>query len=192
MTQPKGYSFGYGSLVNRNTHAFRELYKARVRGWRRRWCHWVEAPFGTCTSLTVLPDTEAEITGLIMGTPLAEHEALNAREKGYDRHVISTGAISHDGPSGIEVELYQSRTQIAGSKAAPILQSYVDTVMQGFETEFGSAGLRHFLDNTDGWETPILQDRDDPIYPRATKISAQDRARYDDLLADLGVTRLSR
>lgn len=192
MTGPKGYSFGYGSLVNRNTHTFRELYKARVRGWRRRWCHWVDAPFGTCTSLTVLPDPSAEITGLVMGTPLAEHKALNARETGYDRHIIAPGDIDHDGPAGIDVELYQSRTQLPGSDDAPILQSYVDTVMQGFEAEFGEGGLHHFLDNTDGWETPILKDRTAPIYPRTTPITVDDQARYDELLRPFKVRYMSR
>ncbi len=187
MTVEMSYSFGYGSLVNKETHAFRELYKARVRGWRRRWCHWVEADFGACTSLTVLPDPNAEITGLVMGTPLEDHAGLNKRENGYDRIIIPHHDIDHDGPDGAAVELYQSRQQLPGSDAAPILQSYVDTVMQGFEREFGAAGLTHFLENTDGWETPILRDRANPVYPRTTAITLEEKTRFDALLAPMGV-----
>ena len=187
MTQPKAYSFGYGSLVNRDTHAFRELYQARVQGWQRRWCHWVEAPFGTCTTLTVVAKNGAQMSGLIMGTPLADHTNLNAREKGYDRIMIDASAISHGGPAGIEVELYQSRTPLKGTENAPILQSYADTVMQGFEREFGPQGLTDFITETDGWDTPILKDRSVPIYPRTTPLPAKDAARYDAILADIGV-----
>lgn len=188
MSEPKAYSFGYGSLVNRDTHIFRDLYKARVRGWRRRWCHWVEAPFGTCTSLTVVSDASAEVTGLVMGTPLSEHAKLNAREKGYDRIIIPSGAIDHDGPRNIEVELYQSRHQLPGNADAPILQSYLDTVMQGFEAEFGQDGVTDFLANTDGWETPILRDRSNPKYPRVTPLSAIDAERYDAMMSEMDVS----
>lgn len=188
----KSYSFGYGSLVNRGTHAFEELYPARVAGWGRRWCHWVDASFYRCTSLTVAPDPAASISGLVMGTPPTTHDGLNEREAGYDRIIIDAGAIAHSGPAGVEVELYQSRDQRPGADHAPILQSYVDTVMQGFEQEFGREGLHQFVAETSGWDTPILRDRAAPHYPRATSLLTGQARLFDTILEDIGVTYIDR
>lgn len=187
MSNGVTFSFGYGSLVNRGTHELSPIFPATIRGWRRRWCHKVDAPFGTVTSLSVMPDPAAQITGLILGTPDQVRHALDVREKGYDRHRIDPDAMCHDGPADAEVELYQSLRQGPGSAEAPILLSYIDTVMQGFQREFGADGVRAFLCETDGWDAPILRDRHAPRYPRATDISAAEAARHDDLLDGLGV-----
>lgn len=185
------YCFGYGSLVNRDTHGYQVCYPAVVRGWSRVWSHWVNSPMGEVTSLTVRPDPAGEVRGLIMATPAETHAALDARERGYDRHQVAAGEIDHGGPTGVTVELYQSRRQQPGSAAAPILLSYVDAVMAGFLREYGWDGVAEFVATTSGWEAPILKDRADPRYPRAVAVSADVRDRFDAMLDDRQVTWIS-
>jgi len=65
------------------------------------------------------------------------------------------------------------------------LLSYLDVVVQGFVHEFGTAGAKAFFETTDGWDTPVLDDRAAPIYPRAQTLSAEEQALTDRLLAQV-------
>jgi hypothetical protein len=58
-------------------------------------------------------------------------------------------------------------------------------VVQGFLHEFGEAGVAAFFDTTDGWDTPVLNDRAAPRYPRHKVLSAAETALVDDHLARL-------
>ena len=59
-------------------------------------------------------------------------------------------------------------------------------VVQGFLREYGIDGVQRFFDTTRGWDTPILNDRAAPKYPRAQELTAQETA-----LVDQHLTRLS-
>ena len=58
----EAYFFGYGSLVNRNTHGYAPCHTARATGWRRTWARMADRPLAI---LTVVPDPDSEIDGLI-------------------------------------------------------------------------------------------------------------------------------
>jgi hypothetical protein len=58
-------------------------------------------------------------------------------------------------------------------------------VVQGFHEVYGDAGVQHFFETTDNWHTPIIDDRDDPIYPRHQKLTGEQRDLVDGNLARL-------
>ena len=67
-----------------------------------------------------------------------------------------------------------------------VMVSSVAVVVQGFSAEFGQAGVARFFASTDGWDTPILNDRAAPRYPRAQVLSAHDRRLVDDWIGTVG------
>ena len=68
------------------------------------------------------------------------------------------------------VYVYEAQTNgVSHDPHDPILQSYLDAVLQGFLAEFGKEGARNFLATT-------------PIYPRAVRLSPEEQLFFDDLL----------
>lgn len=175
------FFFGYGSLVNRDTHAFANAHPATLSGWRRRWCHTHLRPIAY---LSIVPALEAQIAGLIAEVPDADWAALDVREKGYDR-LGASDAISHALKAEPDVQVYAvPETARAGvSEKHPVMLSYVDVVVQGYLREFGEAGAVSFFDTTDGWDCPFVDDRANPVYPRHQKLSADETAFVDTELA---------
>jgi len=68
-----------------------------------------------------------------------------------------------------------------------ILLSYLDVVVQGFLREFGTEGAVRFFDTTDGWDTPILDDRAAPLYPRHQTLTEAETAVVDHHMERLSV-----
>lgn len=178
------YFFGYGSLVNCDTHGFIGAQPARLRGWRRIWRHTVLRPVAY---LTVVPDDSCEIDGLIAEVPGRDWAALDERESAYDR-VSAAHQVVHGLSHAAEIAVYSIPEGKHGtpSEAAPVLLSYLDVVVQGYLREFGEEGARRFFDTTQGWDAPVMDDRADPIYPRHQRLTAQERAFVDD-----GLRRMS-
>ena len=77
------FFFGYGSLVNCDTHGFTPVRRARARGWRRAWRATTERRLAF---LTAVPDVTAQIDGLTAPVPDGDWAALDQREYAYDRH----------------------------------------------------------------------------------------------------------
>lgn len=172
--------FGYGSLVNLRTHDYVSPQKAKIKGWRRIWQQSGNRPVAFL-SVHQVPD--ASIEGLIAQVPGSDWAALDAREHAYDR-VDVTEALQAPTPTAI----YQgSPSKIAPPDTGhPILLSYLDVVVQGFLDQFGEDGVQRFFDTTDRWQTPILNDRANPIYPRYQTLTNAETA-----LVDHHLTRLS-
>lgn len=191
MDRPDPFFFGYGSLVNRGTHDFPQAARARVRGWARTW---KRTKLRQLAFLTAVEAPGVEIEGLIAAVPRADWAALDAREYAYDRHVVVE--IDHElgqWPK-LDVQIYRTRPEhdSDGSDEHPILLSYLDTVIQGYLTEFGEAGARRFFDTTAGWEAPVLDDRAAPIYARTTPLTRDERGFVDDELRLRGVRRITQ
>ena len=171
--------FGYGSLVNRATHDYPAARPAQLIGWRRTW---VRTDLRDVVFLSVRPDPGTTIDGLVAQVPNADWHALDLRETGYDR-IPADGQVSVEtGPIAV-YHVPEARQRRAGDHA--ILLSYLDVVVQGFLREFGEAGVEAFFATTDGWDTPVRDDRAAPLYPRAQVLSAQERALTDRLLAQV-------
>ena len=182
MTAP--YFFGYGSLVNRQTHSYPDAQPAKLRGWRRAWRHTVgrERPY-----LTAEPDPKTEIEGLIAHVPNADWAALDAREHGYDRVPVDH-AVDHGAHQTVQIATYSvpRERHLTPAEKHPIYLSYLDVVVQGYLREFGERGAIAFFDTTDGWDTPIRDDRLSPVYPRHQKLTGDESVFVTDQLARIG------
>lgn len=177
------FFFGYGSLVNRGTHAYPSAYGARITGWRRQW---KGTRLRAVAFLTAVPAHGEEIEGLIAAVPGHDWAALDERERAYARHPV-TGSIAHDAPHAMDVQIYavEPRHAAPADEDHPILLSYLDTVIQGYLREFGAVGAQRFFDTTDGWDKTVLDDRAAPIYPRAQTLRRDETAFVDQQLARL-------
>ncbi|MCK8483073.1 gamma-glutamylcyclotransferase [Aliiroseovarius sp. S2029] len=177
------FFFGYGSLVNRRTHAFENAQPARVTGWRRAWRR---SPLRKLCYLTAVPDREDYIEGMIASVPGADWAALDHRERAYRR--VPLGPEVQHGVETADVAIYaiEDGKHQPPTNDNPVLLSYIDVVVQGYLAEFGLPGVTHFFETTDGWHAPILNDRVAPIYPRAQTLTEEERQ-----IVDAGLSRLS-
>lgn len=164
--------FGYGSLVNRATHALGPARRLTIRGWRRAW---VQTGLRPAAHLTALPEPGGQLDGLALPVAEADRAALLAREAAYDpaRH----GALT--------IFTIPPGKHPASGTRHPILLSYLDAVIQGYLAEFGAAGVARFFASTTGWEAGLLDDRAAPRYPRHQTLTAAERTLVDNHLAGL-------
>lgn len=191
------FFFGYGSLVNCDTHGFAPVRRARVRGWKRAWRATAERQIAYLTAIAA-PDGVA-IDGLTAPVPQGDWAALDAREQAYDRHDASQ-LITHldtaDGqgdPAPGRTAIYAIAPDRMGPPTAdhPILLSYLDVVIQGYLRHFGPDGVARFVATTEGWDAPVLNDRAAPLYPRAQRLTAAETGLVDTILQAQG-SRLIR
>lgn len=178
------FFFGYGSLVNRRTHVYERAHPAEAHGWRRLWRHTAGRDIAILTAVPAAPTDS--IQGLIAAVPGGDWAALDQREEAYDR-LPATGAIRHDSDAG-HIAIYSIPETKHPPAPAPcaILLSYLDVVVQGYLDVFGQEGVARFFETTDGWDAPVLDDRDAPMYPRAQKLDAEEMRLVDRWLAKVG------
>ena len=137
--------------------------------------------------LTAVPSPQDEIDGLIAHVPGNDWAALDEREYAYKRHP-ATDQTTHDLTRSLEVQVYAVPPYEHGNPSAkhPILLSYLDVVVQGYLREFGLEGVRQFFQTTDGWDAPILNDRDTPRYPRHQRLNMLEQDLVDGHLKEVG------
>ncbi len=188
MSDP--FFFGYGSLVNRATHDFAQSQPAQITGWRRAWRH---TGLREVAFLSAVRDASAQIDGLIAAVPGADWAGLDAREWAYERHKVCH-QVTHQAGDDLQVHVYAVPDHRAAppSTRHPILLSYIDTVVQGYLQVYGVAGAERFFATTDGWDTAILNDRADPRYPRAQRVTDAERDFIDGWLARLSPTAMEK
>lgn len=184
MSDP--FFFGYGSLVNRATHDFPRVARARVHGWARVW---KRTRLRHVAFLTAVESPGTEIEGLIAAVPGADWAALDEREYAY--HRLPVARIEHEHGALDDIQIYRTRPEhdTDATHDHPILLSYLDTVIQGYLREFGEAGALRFVETTGGWDTHVLDDRAAPIYPRAQMLTRHERGFVDDILSEHGMSR---
>lgn len=187
--------FGYGSLVNRATHRTDIVgySKVTLKGWRREWLARPNNSFGKVVLLSVKPCENGEIDGLVVFDHARNQASLDERESNYDRHFVTDSSITeHNWAISDESNI---RTKKATSiyvatpfpqpdeyKQYRILRSYLDAVMQGYLNKFGHEGVARFVSSTDNFEVGILEDRNDPRYPRAVKTTQKEQNLFDSLV----------
>ncbi|MBT0956131.1 gamma-glutamylcyclotransferase [Alphaproteobacteria bacterium KMM 3653] len=176
-----GFFFGYGSLVNMATHSHAPAFPARITGWRRAWRQ-VAGQAGATLSAKV--DEGSAIDGLIAHVAAEAWPQLDAREINYERQLV-TPSVVHEGPTDAGIQIYHVTLPDAEGTTAPILLSYLDVVVQGYFRVFGPEGVADFFATTDGWDTPILDDRAEPLYPRHQRLEKSERALVDSSLERL-------
>lgn len=178
------YVFGYGSLVNAATHDFGEVHLAHLTGWRRVWRH-VEGR--SVAFLTIMRDDSAEIDGALAAVPGENWAALDLRERSYIREPADR--VRHAVREATDIRLYHAPKDLHRPHSGhhPILLSYLDVVVQGYLRLGGEASVAAFFDTTEGWDAPILNDRDAPRYPRHQRLTRTEAELVDDALSDRGV-----
>lgn len=168
--------FGYGSLVNRATRPGRcEAERASIRGFLRAFAHRTGRS-GTVLTIRRAPDREIE--GVFFAVDEATAAALDRREHRYERVPLGRGDYTYAAPESI---------LRAGTRDHPILRSYLDCVLAGYFDPGGAGAVAAFLDTTTGLESPILDDRADPRYVRAVRLSPAAAAAIDEELCGRGL-----
>ncbi|MEL6919862.1 MAG: gamma-glutamylcyclotransferase family protein [Pseudomonadota bacterium] len=184
--------FGYGSLVNPATHRTPVVgyTTARLKGWKRSWVprpDWDDAlPIAL---LSASPDGSDDwLDGLLVFDTVTSLPSLDEREAGYRRVQVSADAVAVSSflPRGTPIYVYEA-LPIKTSENGPgaILQSYLDAVLQGYAHMHGDAAIAGFVDETGNFDTPVLKDRDTPLYPRAVTLHDHERALIDAATAHL-------
>ncbi len=175
------FFFGYGSLVNRSTHDYARTHPAQITGWRRAWRR---SPMRDLCFLTAIPDPACTIDGLVAAVPDGDWAVLDIRERAYLRQ-DATHQVRHEINHDPEVAIYAIAPDAhhAPTSKNRILLSYLDVVVQGYLAEFGEAGVARFFETTDGWDAPVLDDRIDPVYPRAQSLTSNETALVDHHIA---------
>lgn len=181
------YFFGYGSLVNVETHSYVDPRPARLPGWKRAW---VQTSLRELAFLTAVPDHSAEIDGLVAAVPNADWAALDAREYAYER-LPAAEAVHHDLAKETDIQIYAvpRSAQNPMDPPYPVWISYLDVVVQGYVRVFGEAGVAAFFETTDGWDRPFIDDRNAPRYPRAQVLTTHEQALVDHFLARTAAIR---
>ena len=193
MSQSTIRYFGYGSLVNEATRPAGSLTTpGRLHGYVRQWRAVGATSFGKVCALSVAPDPDHAIDGVMIEEPADRLAALDAREYRYVRKQVPAGQFvtSHRTDAAHRDAFYYQADGVHAKWADseyPILQSYVDAVMQGFLHLFGEHGVVHFAATTQGWEAPIVADRALPRYPRSVNLSEAEQDFIDATLKSLGV-----
>ncbi len=170
--------FGYGSLVNLATHGYKSPRKATVQGWRREWFYSAKRDV---SFLSVVKDPDASIQGLIADVTDIGWDALDIRETSYTRFELA----KTDGLQGVQIYVADPLHIGPKSQDKPILLSYLDCVVQGFLEQFGEQGVTAFFESTSGWDRPIKDDRNNPIYPRAQVLTNNELQLVDGHLEQL-------
>lgn len=173
MSDP--HFFGYGSLVNTSTHSYPGARPATLQGWRRAW---VRTDRREVVYLTGVPSPGDSIQGLIAAVPDADWGALDLRETGYARVPATHALNADDAPLETAVYAVPEEAMRPGGNHR-ILLSYLDVVVQGYARVFGPQGVADFFASTDGWDTPVLNDRVSPLYPRAQQLTTQETLLVD-------------
>jgi len=190
MTASRIAYFGYGSLVNLGSlrTPYISAHRATLLGWKRAWLARprVEnsfAPTDGLAFLSVVRSIGSEIDGLVITDHASSLAALDEREVLYSRvDVDNSDIIYHDKPADASSQFLYEADQPLAQDGVEILRSYLDVVMQGYLQHFGEAGLHRFIDTTLNFDCAIKEDRDDPVYPRATILTAEEIALFATLL----------
>lgn len=182
---------------------FEVAYPARLYGWQRVWGHRVlssqqpsDEPARSCCSLTVQKLIDIDVVnrqnapfidGVVVTIPTSELPLLDKREAGYERHAIPCGHFDLPAECDVDqIHVYVSAPANQGdaTNQFPILQSYIDCVLAGYCEVFEPEGMQRFVDSTTGWTGVIENERDNPKYPRAVSIPAQQLVQFDSIVAE--------
>jgi len=181
--------FGYGSLVNQATHRteIAGITRARLKGWRRQWLARPKSVFGPIAMLSVVPDPNSEIDGLVVTDHADNLAAVDEREAGYGRELVHSAGLQYPDLNGADippVNIYIATPEkaVENLNECQILRSYLDAVMQGYFNKFGQDGLHRFVQTTNNFEIGVREDRSKPIYPRQVVTTAKERSLFDTLV----------
>lgn len=198
--QPVNFIFGYGSLINtasRNATAGAPIHAIPARvsaafGYIRAW---VDRSASGFTALGLRRPKAGEsamtVNGVLYPVRGNDMAAFDAREAGYvrvevpraDIEALSWQRLPETGQIWVYIPHAPGQPPGVGLEppgaAFPILQSYVDIVIQG-GLEYGPAYAREIIETTKDWSADWLNDRE---LARRPWVFDKDYAAVDKLLA---------
>jgi cation transport protein ChaC len=186
-------AFGYGSLVNRRTRTRNAVVDPfLIPGWRRSWAHCIETRWGNFCGLTIVPSADGEVAGVVVRRHRSFLTRLDRREQQYKRiqlRLVDEQIQLLRALGRVDVFAYTSEPPIfrPGNSEYPIWRSYLECVLAGFIDVGGHPAAEEFIKSTAGWETPILDDRATPKYPRAYRLPKRVQLAVDQLINHNGL-----
>jgi hypothetical protein len=183
--QPTSFIFGYGSLVDtasRDSTAKKPTVAVPARvsaglGYVRCWCSRSRSGFTALGLRRPAPGESATtINGVLYPVEGEDMAAFDAREAGYARvevprdqiQAVSWQRLPERGEIWVYVPTTEGREPGVGlpapSGAFPLLQSYIDVVVEG-GMEYGPDYAREIVATTTDWSAYWLNDRELPRRP---------------------------
>lgn len=173
------FILGYGSLINGESRAKTgetgAVWPVKLSGFQRHWSI-MSQEFGM-SSVAVVKAQEHFCNGVLVEVPENQLALFDERERGYLRSQVQPSQLSgyghHELPLGT-YWVYHTPQVIPPNQQAPIALSYVDVILSGC-LEHGDEFAQDFLALTQGWSGPLLNDRQNPRYPRVQPELATER-----------------
>lgn len=175
--------FGYGSLLNRSTlPSDVALQPATIRGWVRQWRNPYPVERGRMCFLTVQRRPNATPPGTVLSDGPPEFDRIVSERESGDLIVPVACRLDQGRTLDANVFVAPDENLHWASAEAPICLSYLDCVLQGYLHVYGRAGVEEFLATTEGWYLPLVDDRDDPVYPRSIALAVDQLSLIDSCL----------
>jgi len=174
----KNYIFSYGSLINKDSleltigkdkasEAKTVVLEGYARGWRNHVHH------ENRTGLGIIEKQGAQVNGIVFEVDEDYFIELDKREYGFERRRLNTDGVV----DGI-LWAYFVKDPNVPTDEYPVALTYIDTVLAGCLTQ-GEEFTREFVRLTVNWEYPIINDRDDPIFPRRAILDKESLSKVD-------------
>ncbi|MGY5450516.1 gamma-glutamylcyclotransferase family protein [Agarivorans sp. MS3-6] len=183
------YIFGYGSLIDADcrqcTFPAQHAYAARLKGFQR---YWSGLKSGDDRSAVVIaPDEKASVNGVLIPFDEAFLPELDERERDYQRICIQLPQIevlSELPEQAAKIYTYVANDYWHPQATSPILQSYLDVCLRGC-LAISEQYAREFLLSTNYWVHHWVDDRHQPLYPRAANIDGLALQQIDSILTEM-------
>ena len=160
--------FGYGSLVacQRRLPGATGI-PAELSGYARSWeGHYVEVNGVYVCALTLKKQQNSKILGVLIHDLPEYRELLEQQEIGYEKVNITNDTYSPWMPGEKDIICFIGNNSVINEAEPVIIKSYLYVILYGYLQTFGEHGVKHFLQTTDNWNFPIMDDIENPVYPR--------------------------
>jgi gamma-glutamylcyclotransferase (GGCT)/AIG2-like uncharacterized protein YtfP len=183
------YIFGYGSLIDadcrQRTFPGEKAYAARLHGYQRYWSGLKGSH--DRSAVVISPEAKASVNGVLIPFDETFLAQLDQREAGYDRVLLQAEQVellSELPKPAAKIYVYVAQEYWHPQSDSPILQSYLDVCLRGC-LAISEQYAREFLLSTNYWVSHWLDDRQQPLYPRAENIDALALEQIDSILNDM-------
>lgn len=166
----KIFIFGYGSLIcldsRSRTGVTAPAIPVTVSDVKRGW--YIQNNDYCYSSVAIIKAPGSLCRGVLFEIPVSEIARFDQREYKYQRINLSPESITDCAvtlSSTDEIYTYCISHIERPDKAHPIALSYLEVIMHGC-LRYGEAFAREFIETTDGWNAPWINDLDLPLYVR--------------------------
>jgi hypothetical protein len=165
------FILAYGSLISSDSRAKTgetgQVWPVKLHGFERHWA--VVDPDMDMSTVAIQKSENAACNGILVAVAEDQIALFDEREIGYQRSQVLpeqlTAYLDEPLPEGT-YWVYHTEEIKHPEEACPIVLSYVDVILSGC-LEHGDAFALDFLALTKGWQSPLINDRPAPRYPRA-------------------------